>query len=169
MRYIKSGRAGIRKDAWTHRQDTMLAETVLRAAAGAEKVPTEAFAIASAIVGRSASACQQRWYGELQSRHWDLDVISTNPATPAEITEGNDEAMEQERETNDPVNHPSHYTQGGIETIAFIRAKLSAEEFAGYCRGNVIKYLSRGPQKGGIEDYRKAQVYLGWLIDAAKE
>lgn len=68
--------------------------------------------------------------------------------------------------TDDPVNRPSHYTQGGIETIDYLRAKLSPPEFAGYCRGNVLKYMSRGPHKGGIEDYRKAQVYLEWLIDA---
>ena len=31
----------------------------------------------------------------------------------------------------DMVNHPPHYTQGGIETIEYIRAKLSPEEYVG--------------------------------------
>lgn len=68
---------------------------------------------------------------------------------------------------SDPVHAPNHYTQGGIETIDFIRAKLSPEEFRGYCKGNAVKYLSRAELKGGAEDYKKAQVYLGWLIERA--
>jgi len=61
------------------------------------------------------------------------------------------------------VNTPPHYLTGGIETIDFIRAKLTPEEFRGFCKGNVIKYLSRAEHKGGDEDYKKAAVYLGWL------
>ncbi|MFM1655554.1 DUF3310 domain-containing protein [Brevibacillus sp. B_LB10_24] len=64
----------------------------------------------------------------------------------------------------DPVNSPDHYTAGGIETIDYLRAKLSHQEFAGYCRGNVLKYLSRCNNKGGVEDLKKARVYLDWLI-----
>jgi hypothetical protein len=61
----------------------------------------------------------------------------------------------------DMVNHPPHYTTGGIETIDFIEAKLSAEEFTGYCRGNALKYLSRAGLKGpSEEDIRKAIWYL---------
>lgn len=66
----------------------------------------------------------------------------------------------------DNVNRPAHYTAGGIETIDYMRAKMSDDEFAGYCRGNVIKYISRAPQKNGVEDYRKAAWYLNRLIGA---
>lgn len=66
--------------------------------------------------------------------------------------------------TVDMVNHPPHYTTGGIETIDFIEAKLSAEEFTGYCRGNAMKYLSRAGLKGpSDEDIRKAKWYLDRL------
>lgn len=65
----------------------------------------------------------------------------------------------------DSVKSPDHYTQGGIETIDFIKAKLTPEEFEGYCKGNVIKYVSREGDKGGTEDLRKAAVYLDWLIE----
>lgn len=66
----------------------------------------------------------------------------------------------------DVVNHPSHYTHGGIETIDYIRSKLSAEGFRSYCLGNVLKYVSRAGKKGdATEDLKKAQVYLGWAID----
>ena len=67
------------------------------------------------------------------------------------------------------VNHPSHYTQGGIECIAAIKASMPAEGFQDYCKGNVLKYIWRGRDKGGAEDLEKAHVYLQWMIDSAKE
>lgn len=72
------------------------------------------------------------------------------------------------KKKGDIVRQPDHYTSGGIETIDFIAAKLSPEEYRGYLRGNCIKYLSRAALKGGVEDYKKAQVYLGWLIEASE-
>lgn len=65
---------------------------------------------------------------------------------------------------HDPVASPSHYTKGGIETIAFIRAKLGADGFRAYCLGNVMKYVARWQDKNGEEDLRKASVYLEWAI-----
>lgn len=67
------------------------------------------------------------------------------------------------------VNHPNHYTNGEIEVIDYIRDKLSAVEFVGYCIGNVLKYVSRWKFKGGVEDLEKAAVYLNWAIERAKD
>ena len=53
--------------------------------------------------------------------------------------------------TEDLVNNPTHYTFGGIETIKFIEAKLSPEEFRGYLKGNVLKYGSRIGHKGDVK------------------
>lgn len=49
----------------------------------------------------------------------------------------------EEAEKHAAVNHPSHYVDGGIDTIDFIEAKLTKEEFIGYLKGNAIKYASR--------------------------
>ena len=68
----------------------------------------------------------------------------------------------------DKVNHPAHYTQGGIECIEAIRA-ATGEGFPDYCRGNVIKYIWRYAQKNGVEDLKKAAVYLQWMIDYLEE
>lgn len=68
----------------------------------------------------------------------------------------------------DPVNHPSHYTQGRIECIDCIRASMSKDGFEDYCKGNVIKYLHRWRFKGGVQDLKKASVYLNWLIESAE-
>ncbi len=69
---------------------------------------------------------------------------------------------------NDPVNHPAHYV-GAIETIDYIRDKLTPDEFVGYCKGNVLKYISRERLKNGKQDLEKAAVYLGWAIEHYKE
>jgi len=65
---------------------------------------------------------------------------------------------------NDPVNHPAHYTQGEIECIDAIQAALTPEEFAGYCKGNALKYIWREQHKGGAESLLKAQWYLDRLF-----
>jgi hypothetical protein len=66
--------------------------------------------------------------------------------------------------STDPVTKPAHYQRAGIETIDYIRATLDGAGFEAYCIGNVLKYVSRYREKGGVEDLRKAQVYLGWAI-----
>jgi Cdc6-like AAA superfamily ATPase len=66
------------------------------------------------------------------------------------------------------IYEPAHYTQGEIETIDYIRDALTAEEFTGYCTGNVMKYLARWRHKGGVEDLAKARRYLVWAIEAAE-
>ena len=64
------------------------------------------------------------------------------------------------------VNHPPHYMVGGIETIKFIEAKLTREEFAGYLKGNVLKYGSRIGNKGAaVLDAGK----LAWYADKLHE
>jgi hypothetical protein len=51
--------------------------------------------------------------------------------------------------------------RGGIEAIDYIQAKLSPEEFAGYCRGNALKYVSRAGRKDAVgQEVRKAIWYL---------
>ena len=65
----------------------------------------------------------------------------------------------------DLVNHPSHYTDGGIECIEAIEAQLTHEEFRGYLKGNIAKYVWRERHKGGTESLKKAQWYLDRLIE----
>ena len=68
----------------------------------------------------------------------------------------------------DNVNHPSHYTQGGIECISAIKASMPPDGFQDYCKGNVLKYLWRWRDKTGVEDLKKASVYLNWMIESAE-
>lgn len=70
---------------------------------------------------------------------------------------------------HDPIHAPAHYTAGGLEVIDILRAKLTPEEFRGFCKGNIIKYTLRANFKGGAADYAKADVYAGWLVAATAE
>ena len=66
---------------------------------------------------------------------------------------------------HDPVNSPSHYAQGGIESIEAIQASMSSEAFKGFLKGNCQKYLWRYEHKNGKEDLLKCQWYLNKLIE----
>ena len=48
----------------------------------------------------------------------------------------------------DNINNPEHYTTGDIECIDAIKASMSHEEYIGFLKGNVIKYLWRYGLKG---------------------
>ena len=64
----------------------------------------------------------------------------------------------------DPINHPAHYTHGGIETIDFIQAKLTPEEFRGFLKGNILKYGSRlGHKDNDMQDAGKLNWYTNKL------
>ena len=67
---------------------------------------------------------------------------------------------------HDPVNSPAHYADnfGGIQCIDAIETSMSTEEFKGFLKGNVQKYVWRYSQKNGAEDLKKAKWYLERLI-----
>lgn len=75
--------------------------------------------------------------------------------------------------TPDNVDHPSHYTSGGIECIDAMKAMLAGYEQAKiatkfywhFLSGQVLKYLWRWPLKERpLQDLKKARWYLDRLI-----
>ena len=58
-----------------------------------------------------------------------------------------------------------HYKTLGIEPWDAMESWMTPEEFAGYLRGNAIKYLARCNAKGGKTDIAKAKHYLEKLIE----
>lgn len=84
---------------------------------------------------------------------------------------GNNSEAKEEK-TDDMVNHPSHYTSGGVECIDAITAALSKydDPVDAWLVGQVIKYLWRAPLKGKYEeDIKKAQFYLNRLVEKIDE
>lgn len=67
------------------------------------------------------------------------------------------------------VSKQKHYTKNGIQPIDYMYKTMSAEEFRGYLRGNIQKYLDRYRYKDGVKDLEKAKVYLEWLIRHEQE
>ena len=70
----------------------------------------------------------------------------------------------------DMVNHPSHYTQGGIECIDALKAAtVSKTGIEAVCTANAIKYLWRYEEKNGVEDVKKARWYIDILMKELEE
>lgn len=55
--------------------------------------------------------------------------------------------------------HPKHYSGRKIEPIDFIEANN-----LGFHEGNIIKYITRWKEKGGVEDLKKVEWYIRRLI-----
>lgn len=82
------------------------------------------------------------------------------PDTHCEVVEGDERP---EVAYNDPVHHPSHYTDGKIEVIDFIEDKN-----LGFHLGNAVKYISRAGKKDKsktAEDIKKAIWYLNRYLE----
>lgn len=59
----------------------------------------------------------------------------------------------------------THYKNMSIQPWDAMAAWMTPEEFRGFLRGNIIKYVARASAKGGIEDIRKARHYIEKLIN----
>ena len=57
-----------------------------------------------------------------------------------------------------------YYDAGGIEVQEIIKAKLTPEQYRGFCLGNIIKYSCRANFKGKFErDIEKVGFYQQFL------
>ena len=66
---------------------------------------------------------------------------------------------------NDTQVGGDHYKSKAVQPWAAMEAWMSPEEFRGYLRGCVIKYVARCYDKGGAEDLQKAAHYLAKLLE----
>ena len=93
-------------------------------------------------------------YSTIYKALYDLE----NKIENGELVESNSNPENVSQGENDPVNHPSHYTDGKIEVIDFILDKK-----LNFTRGNAVKYISRAGKKNPeteIEDLQKAAWYI---------
>lgn len=75
-------------------------------------------------------------------------------------------ATSQEPEAeNDVINHPYHYTQGGIECIDAMKSAFGAAQLAVYCKIAAFKYIWRCEYKNGAEDVKKAIWYMNKFLE----
>ena len=65
----------------------------------------------------------------------------------------------------DIINHPNHYTNGGMECIDEMLLIFGEETVAHFCLCNAWKYRYRALTKNGQEDIDKSH----WYINKYKE
>ena len=58
-----------------------------------------------------------------------------------------------------------HYKSKKVQPWDAMECWMSPEQFEGFLRGNVIKYIARYKDKDGLKDVQKARHYLEKLIE----
>ena len=95
---------------------------------------------------------------EIEVNKSDLKDVDAEPI---------DTNVEEQSIENDPVNHPSHYTDTKIEVMDYIEDKGF-----NFALGNAVKYISRAGKKDKnktIQDLEKAEWYLNREIERLKK
>ena len=71
--------------------------------------------------------------------------------------------VEEDERKEDAVINPSHYDIK-IQPLEYIMSNN-----LGFIEGNIIKYVTRYPKKGGMDDLYKAKNYIEILIDKERQ
>ena len=72
--------------------------------------------------------------------------------------------FEAAQKANDVQIAGTHYKSKAIQPWDYIVGNN-----LGYLEGNIVKYVSRWKDKGGVDDLRKARHYLDKLIEVSNE
>ena len=67
--------------------------------------------------------------------------------------------------TEEDADKQAHYTGLSLEPIDIIRADMSVDEYRGFLKGNIIKYVLRN-KGSNAKDAAKAAVYATWLKES---
>ena len=62
-----------------------------------------------------------------------------------------------------------HYKNMGVQPWKAMESWMTPEQFAGFLRGNAIKYLARCDVKGGLDDIKKAKHYIDKLVEVRED
>ena len=71
-----------------------------------------------------------------------------------------DESTNDANDANDIINHPSHYTHGGMECIDEMEMIFGRQAVMNFCLCNAWKYRKRAIYKNGEEDMQKSDWYI---------
>jgi hypothetical protein len=92
-----------------------------------------------------------------------LDQNAANLVYQASL--GRKQRFQASNQANAQQYGGDHYVNMGVQPWKAMEAWMSTEAFAGFLRGNAIKYLARADKKGGVEDLKKARHYLDKLLE----
>lgn len=82
------------------------------------------------------------------------------------------EEYEERLVAMDDVKSPKHYKLEGLELEGkdIIRSVLGKNGYKSWCHGTALKYLFRaGKKEDELKDFKKARVYLDWIIEEMEE
>ena len=99
-------------------------------------------------------------------RNAPKSVQQWDAQTQSYVQFGNDPDNTRWLHENEEVTNPKHYDRVGfgIQPLEYITANE-----LDFLEGNIIKYVSRYPHKGGVNDLLKARTYLEKLIEREVE
>ena len=97
-------------------------------------------------------------------RNAPKSVQQWDAQTQSYVQFGNDPDNTRWLHENEEVTNPKHYVGLGITPLEYITANE-----LDFLEGNVIKYVTRYPHKGGVNDLLKARTYLEKLIEREVE
>lgn len=131
----------------------------------------------AAISGDNSELVCAFWWNETPqgADYWQEQYDDTSDLDRGELNRIRHDYLEWRKEPieeagfisvrQDAVNSPSHYGNGEIECIVYMKDNMDPQMFQGYLEGNAKKYLHRWRYKGnGTEDLKKARWYLDRLI-----
>jgi hypothetical protein len=115
-------------------------------------------------VGAKFKVAMPMVYKIRKEEHADFIERSNAPIVNPQITD----AVTQFKPSNkadDLQIGGDHYKNMGVQPWKAMESWMTPEQFAGFLRGNAIKYLARCDAKGGLDDIKKARHYIDKLVE----
>lgn len=114
--------------------------------------------------GKCETQCSycEKQQAQRKEKQKEFAAKLTSAEAEEAFTTGNVKAFYKE----DLINEPNHYHKGGIDIYELMDKKYDSEKFRGFCIGNILKYVLRYENKGGVESLKKARFNLDKLIDS---
>jgi hypothetical protein len=115
-------------------------------------------------VGAKFKVAMPMVYKIRKEEHADF-IERSNASIPSEVTGNSPIRFVPSNKADDLQIGGDHYKNMGVQPWKAMESWMTPEQFAGFLRGNAIKYLARCDAKGGIDDIKKARHYIDKLVE----
>jgi len=115
-------------------------------------------------VGAKFKVAMPMVYKIRKEEHADF-IERSNASIPSEVTGNSPIRFVPSNRADDLQIGGDHYKNMGVQPWKAMESWMTPEQFAGFLRGNAIKYLARCDAKGGLDDIKKARHYIDKLVE----
>ena len=119
-------------------------------------------------VGAKFKVAMPMVYKIRKEEHADF-IERSNASIPSEVTGNSPIRFVPSNKADDLQIGGDHYKNMGVQPWKAMESWMTPEQFAGFLRGNAIKYLARCDAKGGIDDVKKARHYIDKLVEVRED